>query len=122
MGKDFSQDLVYKNVLEKVRRELNLAASEAELPDVFDFLRSLGVGKNTYVEKLLQFGATFVDSKKRQLRFSAFAVVNNVNHDYPLSSVAIVKRAYRKKSHHTFCPNPEKQWTKIDTAFLEKLE
>ena len=98
MGKDFSQDVVYKNVLEKVRRELNLAASEPELPDVFDFLRSLGVGKNTYVEKLLQFGAAFVDSKKRRLRFSAFAVVNKVNHDYPLSRVAIVKRAYRKKT------------------------
>ena len=122
MGKDFSQDVVYKNVLEMVRRELHLAANEPELPDVFDFLRSLGVGKNTYVDQLLQFGAAFVDSKKRQLRFSAFAVVNKVNHDYPLSRVAIVKRAYRKKPHHTFCPNPEQQWTKIDTAFLEKLE
>ena len=122
MGKDLSQDVAYTSVLERVRRELKLAASEPDLPDVFDFLRSLGVGKNTYVDKLLQFGAAFVDSKKRQLRFSAFAVLNKVNHDYPLSRVAIIKRAYRKKPHHTFCPNPESNWTKIDNAFFEKLE
>ena len=103
MGKDLSQALVYKNVIDKVRRELPLASSEPDMPDAFDFLRSLGVGKNSYVDKLLQFGAAFVDSKKRPLRFSAFAVINKVNHDYPLSRVAIVKRAYRKEPHNTFC-------------------
>ena len=122
MGKDLSQDVAYTSVLERVRRELKLAASEPDLPDVFDFLRSLGVGKNTYVDKLLQFGAAFVDSKKRQLRFSAFAVVNKVNHDYPLSRVAIIKRAYRKKPSNTFCPNPETKWAEIDKTFLEKFE
>ena len=122
MGKDLSQDVAYTSVLERVRRELKLAASEPDLPDVFDFLRSLGVGKNSYVDKLLQFGAAFVDSKKRQLRFSAFAVVNKINHDFPLSRVAVIKRAYRKKPTNGFCPNPESKWAEIETGNLEKLE
>ena len=122
MGKDLSQDVAYKSVLQQVRRELHLVASEPELPDVFDFLRSLGVGKNSYADQLLQFGAAFVDSKKRQLRFSAFAVVNKVNHDYPLSRVAIIKRAYRAKPSKGFCPNPEAQWQKIENESFEKLE
>ena len=32
MGKDLSQDVAYTSVLERVRRELKLAASEPDLP------------------------------------------------------------------------------------------
>ena len=122
MGKDFSQKVAYKSVIAKVRQELKVGADDPDLPDVFDFLRSLAVGKNTYVDRLLQFGAAFVDSKKRQLRFSAFAVVNKINHDYPLTRVAVIERAYQKKPNHGYCPNPELQWSEIDGSLLDLLE
>ena len=61
-------------MIAKVRQELKISADDPDLPDVFDYLRSLGVGKNTYVDRLQESGAAFVDSKKRQLRFSAFAI------------------------------------------------
>ena len=122
MGKDLSQKVAYKSVLPRVRRELKVVADDPDLPDVFDYLRSLGVGKNTYVDRLLQFGAAFVDSKKRQLRFSAFAVANKINHDYPLSRIAVIERAYRKKLVNGFCPNPEAKWEHIELTALEKLE
>ena len=122
MGKDFSQKVAYKSVIAKVRQELKISADDPDLPDVFDYLRSLGVGKNTYVDRLLQFGAAFVDSKKRQLRFSAFAVANKINHDYPLTRVAVIERAYQKKPSNGFCPNPEIQWAEIQLGFLSLLE
>ena len=122
MGKDFSQKVAYKSVIAKVRCELRMAADDPDLPDVFDYLRSLAVGKNTYVDRLLQFGAAFVDSKKRQLRFSAFAVVNKIDHDYPLTRVVVIERAYRQKPNHGYCPNPESQWTEIEPLFLNLLE
>ena len=122
MGKDFSQKVVYKSVIAKVRQELKISADDPDLPDVFDYLRSLGVGKNTYVDRLLQFGAAFVDSKKRQLRFSAFAIANKINHDYPLTRVAVIERSYQKKPSNGFCPNPEIQWGEIQLGFLSLLE
>ena len=122
MGKDFSQKVAYKSVIAKVRQELKVGADDPDLPDVFDFLRSLAVGKNTYVDRLLQFGAAFVDSKKRQLRFSAFAIANKINHDYPLTRVAVIERAYQKKPSSGFCPNPETQWGEIQLGFLNLLE
>ena len=90
MGKDLSQKVAYKSVIAQVRRELKIAADDPDLLDVFDYLRSLRVGKNTYVDWLLQFGSAFVDSKKRQLRFSAFAVANKINHDFPLTRIAVI--------------------------------
>ena len=122
MGSDLSQKVAYKSVIAQVRRELKIAADDPDLPDVFDYLRSLGVRKNTYVDYLLQFGSAFVDSKKRQLRFSAFAVVNKINHDFPLTRVAVIERAFYKKPCNGFCPNPESQWTEIDPVYLTFLE
>ena len=122
MGKDLSQKVAYKSVIAQVRRELNVVADDLHLADVFDYLRSLAVGKNTYVDRLLQFGAAFVDSKKRQLRFSAFAVANKINHDYPLTRVAVIERAYYKKPQNGFCPNPETQWTELEPVYLNLLE
>ena len=122
MGPYLSQKVVYKSVLERVRRELTVAADDPDFPDVYDFLRSIGVGTNSYIDELLDFGAAFVDSKKRQLRFSAFAVVNKINDDFPLTKIAVLKRSYRKKPNAGFCPNPEKVWEETDKCRVEKLE
>jgi hypothetical protein len=122
MSKDAGQRVAFQTVRDRVRQQLRHAADDPDLPEVFDFLISLGVGKNSYIDELLEFGSCFVDSKKRQLRFSAFAVVCKICIEAPLTKVAIMKRAYRKKPIHGFCPSPELHWAEITWDRLQKLE
>ena len=110
LAKDVGQRVAFGTVRERVRAQLDSAADDPDLPELFDFLISAGVGKNSYVEDLLEFGGCFVDSKKRQLRFSAFAVDNKICEQAPWSKIAVLKRAYRKKPVNGFCPSPEAGW------------
>ncbi len=71
MGKDFSQRVAYQTVRDRVELQLDSAAEEPDLPELFDFLISAGVGQNTYVEDFQDFAGVSVDRRKRQLRFSA---------------------------------------------------
>ena len=122
MTKDVSQRVAFNSVRDRVRQELNNAADDPDLPELFDFLISLGVGKNSYVEDMLEFAGCFVDSKKRQLRFSAFSVPNKMFQSCPWAKVAVIKRSYRKKPVSGFCPNPESQWTSVEEVRLQLLE
>ena len=122
MSKDVGQRVAFQTVRDRVRQQLRHAADDPDLPEVFDFLISLGVGKNSYIDELLEFGSCFVDSKKRQLRFGAFAVARKICIEAPLTRVAVIKRAYRKKPIHGFCPSPETLWTEVPWDRLQKLE
>ena len=89
---------------------------------LINYLISAGVGKNSYIDDLLEFAGCFVDSKKRQLRFSAFAAANKMCENAPRSKVVVIKRAYRKKPLHGFCPSPESHWGDVGWERLQKLE
>ena len=122
MRPKLSQQLLNRTVIQRVRRELKVVADDPDLPDVYDFLRSVGVGYNTYLDGLLDFGVAFVDSRKRQLRSSAFAVTNTMGDDFPLAKIAVLKRSYRKKLIHGCCPGPEADWEIIEESKLARLE
>ena len=122
LGKDLSQRVAFQTVRDRVRAQLHTAADDPDLPEVFDFLISSGVGTNAYVDHLLEWTACFVDSKKRQLRFAAFAVVNKMCEQGVWSRMAVVKRAYRKQPSNGFCPSPEAAWGTFSWAHLQKLE
>ena len=123
MGKDVSQRVAFKTVRDRVRTQLHTAADDPDLQEVFDFLISIGVGKNTYTEDLLEWAARYVDSKRRQLRFAAFAGVNKMCPQAVWSKIAVVKRAYRcKPTGNGFCPSPEPPWKDFHWAQLQKLE
>ena len=122
MGKDLSQRVAFQTVRDRVRAQLHTAADDPDLPEVFDFLISNGVGRNCYIDHLLEWTSRFVDCKKRQLRFSAFAVLNKMCPQAVWSKVAVVKRAYRKKPINGFCPSPEPSWGECSWDKLEKLE
>ena len=83
---------------------------------------SNGVGTNAYIDHLLEWTGCFMDSKKRQLRFSAFSVVNKMLEEAVWSKVAVIKRAYRKQPTLGFCPSPEQAWETFGWAQLKKLE
>jgi hypothetical protein len=122
MGPNLSQDVAFKTVLARVRSQLHTAADDPDLPELFDFLVSNGVGINGYVEGLIDWTTAYVDSKKRQLRFQAFAPINKMDARAPRSKVAVVKRAYRKAPVNGFCPSPENAWKDFSWAHLEKME
>ena len=119
--KDSSQMVAFLTVREKVRHQLDAAADDPDLPELFDFLIGNGVGKNSYIPDFFDFASTYVDGGKRQLRYSAFAVANHLPETVPLSKTAVIKRAYRKKPVLGFCPNPEVAWTKVTLPQLEVL-
>ena len=122
MGKDLSQRVAFKTVRDRVRTQLQAATDDPDLPEVFEFLISNGVGKNVYIDKLLEWTQTFVDSKKRQLRFSAFAPVNKMCAEAVWARMAVVKRAYRKPPTAGFCPSPEPLWGDISWTHMQRLE
>ena len=71
-----------------------------------------------FVAELLDFAATFVDSKQRQLRLSAFTLVNKMLAQTPRSKIAVLMRAYRKPPNRTWCPCPETICAKEDKGTL----
>ena len=121
-SKNISQKVLFKSVVDNVRRELSVAADDPELIEVFDYLISLGVGTNSYVEELEEFAIFFVNSKFRQLRFSAFGSANKVPENCPLVKLALIKRAFRKKPANGYCPSPEQDWGKYEPLHVRDLE
>lgn len=122
MSRNVGQRVAFQTVRDRVREQLDTAADDPDLREVFEFLISTGVGTNTYIKDLLDFGSKFVDSKKRQLRFSAFASANAISEQAPWTKIAVIKRAYRKKPHNGYCPSPETTWGAFDWSHLESLE
>ena len=121
-GGNLSQQIAYQTMRNRVRSQLHAAADDPDLPEVFDFLISNGVGTNTYIDDLQQWTQIFVDSKKRQMRFTAFAVVNKMCETAPLAKIAVLKRAWRKTPVNGFCPSPETAWGDWKWSDLRILE
>ena len=67
LSKHVGQHAAFQTVCDRVRRQLDDAADDPDLPVVFDYLISAGVGYNSCVDDLLDFGSKFVDSKKRAI-------------------------------------------------------
>ena len=103
-------EVAFHSVLVKVRATLGVVADDPDLPEVFEFLITAGVGNNTYIDEFLEYARIFVDSKKRQLRFGAFGVVNKICKGAQWSKGAVLKRSYRKNPVHGWCPSPESKW------------
>ena len=116
------QRVAFQTVRESVRLRLGHVADDPDLRDIFDYLIGAGVGTNSYIGDLLDFTSKFVDSKKRQLRYSAFGAANAISAEAPWTKIAVIKRAYRKKPSNGFCPSPEADWAKYENSHLNCLE
>ena len=117
-----SQNVAYMTVLDKVRVQLETAADDADLPELFDFLISNGVNSNTYIDDLLQWAGRFVDGKLRQLRFAAWIVINKMCPQAVWTKMAVLKRAYRANPKNAYCPSPEAAWAEYKWEQLKFLE
>ena len=114
--------LSFEAVKERVRDELDIWVLDPEFIDLFEFVVTMGGQTAGFIAELLEFAATFVDSKQRQLRLSAFAMVNKMPAQTPRSKIAVLMRAYRKPPNRTWCPCPESFWAKEEKGTLLLLE
>ena len=87
------QRVAFESIRDRCRRELDVAADDPDLPLVFDFLISVGAGRNTFIDDFLAYAAKFVDSKKRQLRLQAFGKLSQTPDEFPWTTIAVFKRA-----------------------------
>ena len=110
MGPNLDQQVAYRAVTAKLRLELNDAANDPDLQEVFDFLMHTGVGRNRYLDDLLDWAQSMVVSSMRQLRLGAFGVCNKMPREANWSKCAVIKRAYKQPPQHGFCPSPESLW------------
>ena len=121
MSTDVDQQVAFQTVREAARAQLGSFVDELDFVELFEFLIHCGVGNNTFVDDLLRFGSKFVDSKKRQLRLSAFAQANKMNDAAPRTKIAVIKRAYRKQPKDCVCPSPEPAWGDAPWDLLQLL-
>ena len=106
MGKDLSQRVALQTVRDRVRSQLHVAVDDPDFQRFFDFLISNGVGSNAYIDNLLQRVGCFVDSTRRQLRFSAFAVVSTMCEQAPHANGAVLKKVLPCAAKQRLLPEP----------------
>ena len=76
--RDVDQRVAFQTVRDRLRSPLHTAAEDPDLIEIFEFTVSTDVGQEPhYINHLLEWASHYIDSKARQLRFSAFAVINN---------------------------------------------
>ena len=114
--------IVFESVQRRVRIQLAEYADEPEFIDLFEFVVNIGVRNAPFLPHLMEFLSTFVDSKKRQLRLQAFAMVNKLPNACPWTKIALVMRCYRQQPARTWCPTPEPFWFHADPTKFEKVE
>ena len=114
--------LSFDVVKHRVCDELDTWVLEPEFIDLFVVVVSMGGRDAGFINELLDFVCTFVDSKQRQLRLSAFALVNKMPTETPSATIAVLMRAYRKTPSRTYCPYPEGWWSREVKAPLVVLE
>ena len=121
MSKEVGQTVAFQTTLVRVKSILGPAANDPDIVQLFDFLISNGVGKNSYIDDFLHWATVSVNPNKRRLRFAAFTPINNMR-PLPLTQCAVAKRAYRGKPTAGYCPNPESAWGSYTTEQLTPLE
>ena len=117
--------VAFASVVERTHMELDSAADDPDLDQLFDFMISIGVGHNAFFDDLANFQQVFINSKLRQLRFAAFGVVNKLPAQCPRVKIAIIKRAYWKKPadpRNCCCNNPAQAWAAVAAPILQRAE
>lgn len=122
VGANVSQKVMYAAVAKRCRVTLAETVDDPYFEDLFSLLLSLGAGANSYADDFFSFCEKFVDPKLRRVEFSTFAMVNSIHDCAPLTKVAVLKRAYRKKPVHGVCPPPEGALKKVMWPMMENLE
>ena len=103
---------------ERARDELDSWVLDLELIDLFEVVATMGGHSAGFIDQLLELAAVFVDSKQRQLRLLAFAMMHKMPTGTPRAKSAVFARAFRKPPNRTWCPCLEAFWHKEEEATL----
>ena len=57
MSMHCAERVAFQTVRDRVRDQLDVAADDPDLPELFDFLISVGVGTNSYIDDPLEFAS-----------------------------------------------------------------
>ena len=63
MSKDVSERVCFQTVVDAVAMQLGPAVADPDLLEIFDYLISNGVGKNSYIDDLLDWASFYVNGK-----------------------------------------------------------
>ena len=107
MNSAVAEDVGFSSVKIRLRNALDFIVDEPSFLELYDFVISMGANKNTFIQGFLSFGERFVDGKKRRLRFEVFAIIDKIGGQFPRTKIAVLKKAYRKKTTCGYCPVPE---------------
>ena len=91
---------------ERVRDELDMWVLDPEFIDLFELVATMGGWGAGLIDELLDSAGVFADSKQRELRLLAFAMVNKMPAETPRAKIAVLMRAYRKPPNRAWCPLP----------------
>ena len=105
-----AQAVAFSTVQAMAREHLGHVVDDLEFVDIYEYCSNLGMGRAPFLPDLLQYMSTFVDPKKRRLKFSAFAEANKLGLDCPRMKVALIKTCYRRKPQNGVCNNPSSFW------------
>ena len=119
---NLSGEVLFESIKDKLRAELDIFVDEPEFIEMFEFVVTQGANRNTFIPRLLDFGARFLDGMNRKLRLNAFSLVNKLGDGLPRCKNGILMRAYRQKPSQTYVPTPEASWARQSRPDLEKLE
>ena len=117
-----SRKIDFLRVKANLRSQLDSIVDEAEFQELFEFVINLGANEGPFVNDLIEFGQRFVNQKVRQLRLSAFTIINKMKDHFPKLKIAALKRAYRKNPSYGFCPSPEPKFATATFEHSQKAE
>jgi hypothetical protein len=114
----------FESIRDALRSQLDYVVDEPEFIALFELVIGLGANSNSFIPDFMAFTNELVDQSKRQLRLNAYGIVSKMSVDVPRCKIAVLKRAFRKKPVHGWCPSPEAAWMKyegVELKFLEEL-
>ena len=112
----------FQTVLAAVVADLDILAEDPDLIEMFDLIVSLGGKGSVYLEEIRDWGARFVDQKKRRMRLAGFKAINGMHDECPRAKVAVFKLAYRGEVINGYVRSPDDWWSKVKIELLTKFE
>ena len=111
-------EVTFEAVMKAKGAELGPWTSDPSFLDFFNFILNLGADGGPHIGGLINFVESKVNSSKRALRMSAFALVGEIKTAFPRVKVALIMRAYRLPPKKAmvgapgWCPEPEASFKK----------
>ena len=121
-SKNLNARVSFQTVLAAVAADLDMLADDPDLIEMFDLIVSLGGKGSVYLQEIQDWGARFVDQKKRRMRLAGFKMINGMHDECPRAKVAVFKYTYKGDPINGFVRSPDEWWTRVKVESMAKFE